>query len=91
MFKRKESLNFYGLLTEQAQSIRDTVKALVLYCADPSEQNGDHVKELEKASDTVRYRLVDDINRTFITPSTGTTCSGSPPPSTTWQTTPGPP
>jgi uncharacterized protein Yka (UPF0111/DUF47 family) len=68
MFKRKESLNFYGLLTEQAQSIRDTVKALVLYCADPSEQNGDHVKELEKASDTVRYRLVDDINRTFITP-----------------------
>src|SRR5574344_1596833 len=68
MFKHKESLNFYGLLIEQTRAIRDTVDALCSYCSDPSQANGDHVKEMEHESDNVRYRLVDDINRTFITP-----------------------
>ena len=68
MFKRKESLNFYGLLIQQAQVIRDAVAALCTYCEEPTLENGDFIKVKEKEADTVRRQLVDDINRTFITP-----------------------
>lgn len=68
MFKRKESLNFYGLLINQAQVIRDSVAALCKYCEEPTPENGDFVKVKEKEADEVRYELVEDINRTFITP-----------------------
>ena len=68
MFKRKESLNFYGLLIQQAQVIRDAVEALCVFCETPTQENGDFVKVKEKEADTVRRELVDDINRTFITP-----------------------
>ena len=68
MFKRKESLNFDGLLIQQAQVIRDAVEALCVFCETPTQENGDFVKVKEKEADTVRRELVDDINRTFITP-----------------------
>ena len=68
MFKRKESLNFYGFLIQQAQVIRDAVEALCVFCETPTQENGDFVKVKEKEADTVRRELVDDINRTFITP-----------------------
>ena len=68
MFKRKESLNFYALLIQQAQVIRDAVQALCDFCQDPTQEKGDFVKVKEKEADTVRRELVDDINRTFITP-----------------------
>ena len=68
MFKRKESLNFYGLLIQQAQVIRDAVEALCVFCETPTQENGDFVKVKEKEADTVRRELVDDINHTFITP-----------------------
>ena len=68
MFKRKESLNFYGLLIQQAQVIRDAVEALCVFCETPTQENGDFVKVKEKEADTVRRELADDINRTFITP-----------------------
>lgn len=68
MFKWKESLNFYGLLIQQAQVIRDAVEALCVFCETPTQENGDFVKVKEKEADTVRRELVDDINRTFITP-----------------------
>ena len=68
MFKRKESLNFYGLLIQQAQVIRDAVEALCVFCETPTQENGDFVKVKEKEADAVRRELVEDINRTFITP-----------------------
>lgn len=68
MFKHKESLNFYGILTQQAQVIRDTVDALCKFCENPTQENGDFVKTKEKEADQIRYQLVEDINRTFITP-----------------------
>jgi uncharacterized protein Yka (UPF0111/DUF47 family) len=61
-------MNFYGLLIQQAQAIRDTVNALCVFCTEPTEENGEDVKAKEHAADSVRYQLVDDINRTFITP-----------------------
>ena len=68
MFKRKESLNFYALLIQQAQVIRDAVEALCAFCEDPTQEKGDFVKVKEKEADAIRRELVDDINRTFITP-----------------------
>ena len=68
MFKRKESLNFYALLIQQAQVIRDAVQALCDFCQDPTQEKGDFVKVKEKEADDIRRELVDDINRTFITP-----------------------
>ena len=68
MFKRKESLNFYALLIRQAQVIRDAVEALCVFCENPTQEKGDFVKVKEKEADAIRRELVDDINRTFITP-----------------------
>ncbi len=68
MFKRKESLDFYGILIRQAQAIRDTVNALCIFCENPTQENGDIVKDKEREADQVRYQLVEDINHTFITP-----------------------
>ena len=68
MFKRKESLNFYSLLIQQAQVIRDAVEDLCDFCQDPTQEKGDFVKVKEKEADTIRRQLVEDINRTFITP-----------------------
>jgi uncharacterized protein len=68
VFKMKTSPNFYGVLIEQAQKVRDTVNALCEFCSHPTPENGDHVKAKEQQADQVRYQLVDAINRTFITP-----------------------
>ena len=68
MRKRKESLNFYSLLIRQMTVIRDAVAALCDYCEAPSQEKGDFVKTQEKEADAVRRELVEDINRTFITP-----------------------
>ena len=68
MRKRKESLNFYSLLIRQMTVIRDAVAALCDYCEEPSRSARLFVKTKEKEADAVRRELVEDINRTFITP-----------------------
>lgn len=68
MLKRKKNLDFYGILTQQAQIVRDTVYALCAFCENPTRENGDFVKTQEHEADQIHYRLVDAINRTFITP-----------------------
>lgn len=68
MLKRKESLNFFSLLIRQAEVIRDTVAALCVFCEQPTQETGDFVKTMEHEADEIRRKLVEDINRTFITP-----------------------
>ena len=68
MFKHKNSPNFYSLLTQQTETVRDTVDALRQYCEEPTQENGDYVKKMEKSADEIRYQLVDEINQTFVTP-----------------------
>ena len=68
LFKRKESLDFYSTLIQQAQTIRDTVAALCAFCDEPTQENGDFVKVKEREADQIHYQLVDAINRSFITP-----------------------
>lgn len=68
MFKRKICPDFYSILIQQAQTIRDTVNALCVYCETPTKENGDFVKTMEHESDQVHYSLENAINCTFITP-----------------------
>ena len=68
MVKRKESCDFYSILIQQAQVVRDTVSALCVFCENPTAENGDFIKAKEREADQVRYQLIDAINRTFITP-----------------------
>ena len=68
MFQQKKSPNFYSVLIQQAQTVRDAVRALCEFCENPTPENGDFVKRKEQEADQVRYQLVDAINRTFITP-----------------------
>ena len=68
MLKRKETLDFYSILIQQAQVICDTVRALCVFCENPTKENGDFVKAKEREADQVHYQLVDAINHTFITP-----------------------
>lgn len=68
MLKQKKNLDFYGILAQQAQIVRDTVYALYTFCKTPTRENGDFVKAQEHEADQVHYRLADAINRTFITP-----------------------
>ena len=65
---KRESLNFYSLLIRQMTVIREAVGALCQYCREPTQERGDYVKTKEKEADAVRRELVEDINRTFITP-----------------------
>ena len=68
MLKQKKIPNFYSVLTQQAQTVRDTVLALCAFCENPTQDNGDFVKAKEHEADQVRYQLVDAINITFATP-----------------------
>ena len=68
MIKQKKAPNFYSVLISQAQTVRDTVGALCVFCENPTPENGDFVKTKEREADQVRYQLVDAINHTFITP-----------------------
>lgn len=68
MLKIKTSPNFYGVLIQQMQKIRDTVAALCEFCEHPTPENGDLVKVKEQEADQIRCQLVDAINKTFITP-----------------------
>ena len=68
MLKPKKNPNFYSVLTQQAQTVRDTVRALGVFCENPTQENGDFVKVKEHEADQIRYQLVEAINRTFTTP-----------------------
>lgn len=68
LFKRKEKLDFYTVLAQQAQVIVDTVSALCVFCENPTQENGDFVKSMEEEADRLHNKLVDAIHHSFITP-----------------------
>jgi len=60
--------DFFGLLLEQARVTEEGLKFLVDFVQDPGEKLGHQVEQAEKAADEVRRRLIDALNRTFVTP-----------------------
>lgn len=67
MFGRKQD-RFYKLLTEQAAKTLQGMEALLEYVTAPTEERAKAVKALESEADEVRRILIDELNRTFITP-----------------------
>jgi predicted phosphate transport protein (TIGR00153 family) len=60
--------DFFGLLLEQARVTEEGLKLLVEFVEKPGEEMGCRVEQAEKAADEVRRRLIDALNRTFVTP-----------------------
>jgi uncharacterized protein Yka (UPF0111/DUF47 family) len=67
LFKPKQD-NFVKLLIQQAELAVKGLEALLLYVRDGSETSAEAVRRTEKEADEVRRILIDELNRTFVTP-----------------------
>jgi uncharacterized protein len=67
LFTRKPD-RFIIRLTQQAAIIVEGTEALIDYMDKPSKKNAARVRSLEKDADEVRRILIDELNRTFVTP-----------------------
>ncbi len=66
-FKRRPD-RFIELLLQQAKYTVQGMEALYAYLEEPSQEKADEVTRLEKEADEVRRILIDELNRTFVTP-----------------------
>jgi len=65
---RKSAPNFFDLLAEQAKLMAKGMRLLNEYCISHNESVADEVIRTEIEGDMVRRVLIDELNRTFITP-----------------------
>lgn len=70
LFRKK--VNFFDLLAKQCEITKRGMEALYKYCSSVGEENhdayGDEVIKIEDEGDMARRILIDELNRTFITP-----------------------
>lgn len=66
-FRRKPD-RFIQLLIEQAEFTVQAMEGLVTYMQNQTDESADRVRRIEKEADEVRRILVDELNRTFVTP-----------------------
>lgn len=66
-FKRREEL-FYRLIEEQATHSFEGLKLLVKYLETGQSELADELSLKEKEADEVRRILIDELNRSFVTP-----------------------
>ncbi|MGQ9681611.1 MAG: DUF47 domain-containing protein [Anaerolineae bacterium] len=67
LFGRKQN-RFYELLRQQAELTLKGMDALVAYVNEPTPDKASTVGVLEGEADEVRRILIDELNRTFVTP-----------------------
>ena len=67
-FLKPRQDNFMKLLIEQAEYAVKGLEALLAYTRTGDEASADQVRRYEKEADEVRRILVDELNRTFVTP-----------------------
>jgi predicted phosphate transport protein (TIGR00153 family) len=65
---RPKTDRFIALLIQQAEYTVQGAEALLEYLKSPSEVQAEAVRRLEKEADEVRRILIDELNRTFVTP-----------------------
>ena len=65
---RSREKDFLKELGEQAQKTREGLEALEAYLKDGDEEQAKRVQVIEKEADELRRILIDDLNRTFVTP-----------------------
>ena len=66
-FKSRDD-RFLGLLTEQASCAVEATEILLKYLQKPGEKFAAKARTIEKEADEVRRILMDELNRTFVTP-----------------------
>jgi uncharacterized protein Yka (UPF0111/DUF47 family) len=65
---RRQPDRFIARLQEQCVLGIEATAALIDYMGKPSKKNAQRVRQLEKDADEVRRLLIDELNRTFVTP-----------------------
>jgi len=68
ILSRKKSNRFLKLLVKQAEHTVEGMQTLLEYVKEPSEEVAQRVTQIEKEADEVRRILIDELNRTFVTP-----------------------
>jgi predicted phosphate transport protein (TIGR00153 family) len=68
IFSRGKKDRFIELLIKQAEFAVEGLQALLKYVAEPDEELALRVNQIEKEADEVRRILIDELNRTFVTP-----------------------
>ncbi|MDH3943122.1 MAG: DUF47 family protein [Anaerolineae bacterium] len=69
LFSRKKKPNrFLELLIQQAKHAVDGMDALREYLGNPDQELARSVSKIEKEADEVRRILIDELNKTFVTP-----------------------
>lgn len=66
-FKRKPN-RFIDLLIQQATLTEEGMNALVDYFGKPTKKRANEVDRIEGEADEIRRILIDELNRTFVTP-----------------------
>jgi hypothetical protein len=66
-FKPRQS-NFPRLLIQQGEYAVAAAEALQAYLKKPSDKNVARARQMEKDADEIRRILIDELNRTFVTP-----------------------
>lgn len=67
IFKRKKN-KFQNLIEQQAAHAYESMKLLVKYLEEPSKEIAEELALKEKEADEIRRILIDELNRTFVTP-----------------------
>ncbi len=65
---RSRSSNFLQLLGQQADKTREGLEALEEFVKSMDESHARRVEQIEKEADELRRILIDDLNRSFVTP-----------------------
>jgi uncharacterized protein Yka (UPF0111/DUF47 family) len=67
LFKKKEEV-FQKLIEQQAEITYNGLQLLEKYLANPNPEHAEEVSLKESEADEVRRILIDELNRTFVTP-----------------------
>ncbi len=68
IFRRRKTNRFNELLMKQAEYAVEGLETLVRYVREPENALAAEVSKIEKDADEVRRILIDELNRTFVTP-----------------------
>lgn len=66
LFRKKK--DFMSMLTSQSNKTVEGMKALVDFMMEPNKEKAEKVEELEQEADELRRILIDELNRSFVTP-----------------------
>lgn len=68
LFSRRKTNRFIELLIQQAEYAVEGFQVLLKYISEPDDDLARKVSMIEKEADEVRRILIDELNRTFVTP-----------------------